>query len=59
MSSIGTKILIFFVVFVIYYCLNQIFSFYGVSSSTYDVYYFFYVFLLLCVLVLPNEAPSL
>jgi len=59
MSSIGTKILIFVVVFIIYYCLNQIFSFYGVSASTYDVYYYFYAFLLLSVLILPNEAPGL
>ena len=58
MSSTGTKITILCVVLIVYYCLNQIFSFYGVSPSTYDVYYYFYMFLLLSVLILPNEEPG-
>lgn len=58
MSSIGTKIMMLCIVFIIYYCLNQIFSFYGVSASTYEVYYYFYVFLLISTVILPTEEPG-
>ena len=59
MSSIGSTITIVCVIFIIYYVLNQIFSFYGVSASTYDVYYYFYFFLLISTMILPNEEPGI
>jgi hypothetical protein len=57
--SLGSKITLICVVLIVYYCLNQIFSFYGVSSNTYDVYYYFYAFLLFSIFILPNEYPSI
>jgi len=56
--SLGTNITLLGVVFLVYYCLNQIFSFYGISSSVYDVYFYFYAMLIIFVLILPNSEPS-
>jgi hypothetical protein len=58
MASIGGKITLLFVLFIIYYSLNQIFSFYGVSSDVYDVYYFFYAFLIISFFILPDDPPT-
>lgn len=59
MSSVSSKITLIGVVVIIYYCLNQIFTFYGVSSNAYDVYYYFYAFLFVSIFILPNEEPSM
>jgi hypothetical protein len=56
--SLGTNITLIGVVFVMYYTMNQIFSFYGVSPAVYDVYYYFFVFLFISALVLPREEQS-
>ena len=56
--SLGTNKTLIGVVFVMYYTLNQIFTFYGVSPAVYDVYYYFYVFLFITALILPREEAS-
>lgn len=56
--SLGTNITLLGVVFLVYYVLNQIFLFYGVSPSVYDVYVYFYIMLVIFVLILPNNEPS-
>jgi hypothetical protein len=40
------------------YCITQILKFYGVNQSTYLVYVLFYVFILFCILILPNDEPT-
>jgi len=50
-TMIGLTILFF-------YCLTKIFEFYGVDQTTYGVYLLFYIFIALCMLVLPHEAPD-
>ena len=38
-----------------FYCLTKILDFYGVAKSTYQTYLFFYMFIALCILVLPKD----
>ncbi len=50
-TLIGFSILFF-------YSLTQILTFYGVGQDTYGVYILFYIFIILCILVLPNDYPK-
>lgn len=50
-TLIGLSILFF-------YSLTQILSFYGVGQDTYGIYILFYIFIILCILVLPNDYPK-
>jgi hypothetical protein len=43
-----------FVIYIIFYCLNTITKFYGISSSSYLQYFLFYIFLGLCILIKQN-----
>ncbi len=43
-----------FVIYIIFYCLNTITTFYGISSSSYLQYFLFYIFLGLCILIKQN-----
>lgn len=44
---------------IFFYCLSKILKFYGISESTYGVYILFYIFIALCIVVLPNQVPSI
>jgi len=50
-TLIGLTILFF-------YCLTKIFDFYGIDKSTYSVYMLFYIFIVLCIVVLPKEEQT-
>lgn len=41
------------------YSLIQIFKFYGVEQEIYGVYLMFYVFIIVSIIVLPNNYPSI
>lgn len=56
--SITNTITLLGVVILLYYCSVQIFKFYGVGSEVYDVYYFFYGFIVVSILILPNAYPE-
>ena len=43
---------------IFFYSILQILKFYGVSEDVYGVYILFYIFMLVCVLVLPNDSPK-
>ena len=43
------------VTLLLYYCLTQLFQFYGVSQETYGVYLLFYIILITFYLVLPRD----
>lgn len=43
---------------IFFYCLTQILNFYGVSEDVYGVYILFYIFIILCILILPNNYPK-
>lgn len=51
-TLIGTSIIFL-------YCLTQILSFYGVDETAYSAYILFYIFIILCILVLPNDYPKI
>jgi hypothetical protein len=42
-----------------FYCLSKILQFYGVSESTYAVYLLFYIFIALCLVILPQKEPEI
>ena len=43
---------------VFFYSLIQILQFYGVGEDVYGVYILFYIFIIVCILVLPNDYPK-
>ena len=43
---------------ILFYSLTQILKFYGVGEEVYGYYLIFYVFILLSILILPNEYPK-
>jgi len=43
---------------IFFYSLTQILKFYGVGEEVYGYYLIFYVFILLSILILPNEYPK-
>lgn len=42
-----------------FYSLTQVLNFYGVSEDVYGVYILFYIFIILCILILPNDYPKI
>lgn len=43
---------------IFFYSLIQILQFYGISEDSYGVYLLFYIFLIMCILILPNQYPK-
>jgi len=43
---------------VFFYSLTQILNFYGVGEDAYGVYVLFYIFIIMCILILPNETAK-
>jgi hypothetical protein len=43
---------------VFFYSLTQILKFYGVTEDMYGSYLLFYVFLIVSIIVLPNNYPK-
>jgi hypothetical protein len=43
---------------IFFYSLTQILNFYGIGQEIYGVYVLFYIFIITCVLVLPNDYPK-
>jgi hypothetical protein len=44
---------------IFFYSLTQILKFYGISDDTYGVYILFYILIILCILILPNDYPKI
>ena len=57
--SISYTITLLGISILIFYSLIQIFTFFGISQDTYGVYLLFYVFLILSIIILPNEYPKI
>jgi hypothetical protein len=43
---------------IFFYCLIQILNFYGVGQDVYGVYILFYIFIIISILILPNDYPK-
>jgi hypothetical protein len=43
---------------IMFYCLSQVLNFYGVGQDVYGVYALFYIFLIICMIVLPKDYPT-
>ena len=43
---------------IFFYSVSQILKFYGIGEEVYGYYLIFYAFMLLSVLILPNEYPK-
>ena len=43
---------------IFFYSLTQMLNFYGIGQDVYGVYVLFYIFIILCILVLPNDNPK-
>ena len=44
---------------IFFYSLTQILKFYGVGEDVYGVYLLFYIFIIISILVLPNDYPKI
>jgi len=51
-TLIGISILFF-------YTIIQILSFYGLGADVYGYYIIFYIFIIISIIVLPNQYPTL
>jgi len=51
-------IALIFVAVIVYYSVTQIMNFYGVSSEAYMDYMYFYIFIVLCILILPRKMEE-
>jgi hypothetical protein len=52
------KITVLGITIIFLYCIIQILQFYGVSPSSYLVYVYFLIFILITFFVLPTEYPK-
>ena len=43
---------------VFFYSVSQILNFYGVGQDVYGVYILFYIFIIISILILPNDYPK-
>ena len=43
---------------VFFYSLTQILKFYGVDQDVYGMYILFYIFIVICILLLTNDNPK-
>lgn len=41
-----------------FYSLTQVLKFYGIGEDVYGIYILFYIFIILCILILPNDNPK-
>jgi|UniRef100_A0A6C0ASQ4 hypothetical protein len=44
---------------VFFYSITQILKFYGIGEDVYGVYVLFYLFIILCILILPSGYPKI
>jgi len=43
---------------IFFYSLTQILNFFGIGEDVYGVYILFYIFIIISILVLPNDYPK-
>ena len=43
---------------ILFYCIIQILNFFGIGQEVYGAYILFYVFLIICILILPHDYPK-
>lgn len=43
---------------IFFYSATQVLQFYGIGEDVYGVYILFYIFIILCILILPNSYPK-
>ena len=43
---------------IFFYSITQVLNFYGIGQDVYGVYILFYIFIILCILILPNNDPK-
>jgi hypothetical protein len=58
-NIIMNKITILGVSVIFFYSLIQILKFYGVDPEIYNIYIYFYVFIIISIFILPNDYPKL
>jgi hypothetical protein len=51
-TLLGISILLF-------YCIIQIFNFFGSSPSSYGIYLIFFIFMIISYIILPHNYPTL
>ena len=59
MKLTGNIITFLGVTLLIVYVVVKIFNFYGITSKSYGLYLIFYLFLLFCIFIFPNEYKKL
>ena len=43
---------------IIIYCLTQILKFYGIGEDVYGIYVLYLIFIIISIIVLPNDYPK-
>lgn len=53
-----SNLTLFGVSLILFYSISQIFKFYSVSEDVYGYYFFFYAFIILSIMILPERAGT-
>jgi hypothetical protein len=43
---------------IFFYSLTQVLNFYGIGEDVYGIYILFYIFIILSIIILPNDYPK-
>jgi hypothetical protein len=43
---------------IFFYIVVKILDYYGIHEHVYGIYVLFYIFIVLCILILPNDYPN-
>jgi hypothetical protein len=57
--SLSNIITLLGIALLLFYSIINILNFYGISISAYGIYLLFYIFLIVSMVVLPNEYPKI
>jgi hypothetical protein len=44
---------------ILFYSITQILKFYGIGEDIYGVYVLFYIFIIISIIILPNNYPKI
>ena len=60
-NSMESSKLLFIIILtlVFIFVMSQILTYYGINASSYGIYMAFFLFLLVSILILPNQAPTI
>jgi len=57
--SLSNLITLLGISLILFYSVTKILSFYGIGQEVYGIYILFYLLIMICVLILPSDSPTI